>query len=678
MIFAAVGGYSPKASAQLPQTAPRATDRVSVADDRCRFALLIGINQYPKLKASEQLRGCLNDVELMRQLLTVHSGFEDESIVTLTDAQATREGITRELDLLQQRVLQCNRSGKAAQVVLHYSGHGSQVLDQMSGPLRDEPNFYDQTLVPYDAEKVGGEKDIRDDQLHQWACDIAANPRNRLFVVLDCCHSGTGLRGLKRYRRLDRTLPSPQQDRFAPIARPAALPVGAAVISACRSDQLEPEYDADGEPYGLLTYWVCRIATQNATATTVQLDKLSDELKRQYKELAKLQTSPEPQLEMSGAIATSNVLFVRPASERRFAPIVIGSSGDVTVNAGILDSVRVGDRFPVLDSLETTSGAAVGEIEFTRVGVSQSRGLITWSGNQQPPTKNGFWCEIRPASASSDSLSIALTNSQGESPDEILRQLPELRHSQINYVGQSSQTQHSIHLDDRQMVISRVISHASAEDGSSTSHVIARDGTFASKAQELVQRLVATEQFASMLLSENRTSQESEPLQVELVVGGIVDGQYKFSPVTPAADGLPTLKTGDVYALQISDPRARSRLLYASVIHIDPAFEMAVMCPTEFTATDPDQQRISMPDGLLTRSFVCNGDSLLPRNHPDFKAPQDGVHRALIIVSDQPPNLSQLFRVTQRASGTKTLGSKSISKPKDPWWTAKLISWKSE
>ncbi|MBN3927070.1 caspase family protein, partial [Nostoc sp. NMS4] len=55
-----------------------------------KLALLIGINQYPKIPA---LSGCLTDVELQRELLIHRFGFQGSDILTLTEEQASREFI---------------------------------------------------------------------------------------------------------------------------------------------------------------------------------------------------------------------------------------------------------------------------------------------------------------------------------------------------------------------------------------------------------------------------------------------------------------------------------------------------------------------------------------------------------------------------------------------------------
>jgi metacaspase-1 len=68
---------------------------------------------------------------------------------------------------------------------LHYSGHGSQVRD----PDGDRESGFDDTIVPVDFEQNG---QIDSDKLHRTL--VSALPANStLFVIFDCCHSGSAI-----------------------------------------------------------------------------------------------------------------------------------------------------------------------------------------------------------------------------------------------------------------------------------------------------------------------------------------------------------------------------------------------------------------------------------------------------------------------------------------------------
>ena len=68
---------------------------------------------------------------------------------------------------------------------LHYSGHGGQVRD----PDGDRDSGFDDTIVPVDFETNG---QIDSDKLHRTL--VSALPANStLFVIFDCCHSGSAI-----------------------------------------------------------------------------------------------------------------------------------------------------------------------------------------------------------------------------------------------------------------------------------------------------------------------------------------------------------------------------------------------------------------------------------------------------------------------------------------------------
>jgi hypothetical protein len=75
------------------QTAGDRYGRVLAQGTPRKLALLVGINEYPETGEYSALQGCITDVELQRQLLINRFGFNPKNILTLTDKQATRQGI---------------------------------------------------------------------------------------------------------------------------------------------------------------------------------------------------------------------------------------------------------------------------------------------------------------------------------------------------------------------------------------------------------------------------------------------------------------------------------------------------------------------------------------------------------------------------------------------------------
>ena len=81
-----------------------------------RYALLIGINRYVT-SAVPPLAGCLNDVSMMKKVLTQHCNFDETDVFILVDQAATRNGI---FDAFKELT---KKTTMADTVIIHYSGH---------------------------------------------------------------------------------------------------------------------------------------------------------------------------------------------------------------------------------------------------------------------------------------------------------------------------------------------------------------------------------------------------------------------------------------------------------------------------------------------------------------------------------------------------------------------------
>jgi hypothetical protein len=155
-------------------------------------ALLVGVGQYQEGSGWSTLNS-RNDVVLMDSVLRLH-GFQSKNIMSLTDAQATKAGISKAI-----RTHLTGKVQKGGMAVFHFSGHGQQVKDDNG----DEADGLDEALVPYDSPKYyqagryEGERLLRDDELQEslWQVRKKLGPDGMLLVILDACHSGTGVRG---------------------------------------------------------------------------------------------------------------------------------------------------------------------------------------------------------------------------------------------------------------------------------------------------------------------------------------------------------------------------------------------------------------------------------------------------------------------------------------------------
>ncbi|MGK7898545.1 MAG: caspase family protein [Xenococcus sp. (in: cyanobacteria)] len=112
-------------------------------------------------------------------------------------------------------------------LVFHFSGHGSQIRDRDGDELKDH---MDELICPYDMNWDNGF--ITDDMLNAIFTKLPSNVL--LEVVLDCCHSGNGLRDISLGRPAELGSENPTLYRYLPPP----------MDITCRSEGEEDELEA--------------------------------------------------------------------------------------------------------------------------------------------------------------------------------------------------------------------------------------------------------------------------------------------------------------------------------------------------------------------------------------------------------------------------------------------------
>lgn len=155
-----------------------------------RKALLIGIADYYALPSHSvkespkyDLKGPINDVTVIKNVLISLYGFSKHDIRTLTNESATKQSID---GAFHEWLIEGTDAGDL--VVFYFSGHGSRVEDFN----RDEVDGYDEVLLPYDMNPDGGYNILIDDELGLWLRKLHDR---QVVVIVDGCYSGGALRG---------------------------------------------------------------------------------------------------------------------------------------------------------------------------------------------------------------------------------------------------------------------------------------------------------------------------------------------------------------------------------------------------------------------------------------------------------------------------------------------------
>ena len=234
-----------------------------------KLALLVGINQYSPLNTNNthnnfpylDLQGCLTDVELQRELLIERYGFQAIDILTLTDAQATRENI--ENAFVEHLV---NQAQAGDVVIFHFSGYGSRIKI---------PSFSVSTALSPASEEMLGflpsdgltSEQVRNDLMQESLYLLARSLRtDKVTMILDCSHGKptSSFQGNLRTRSCLIPADSPPlqeidfQSKIATLAKTLGKKTKADLpgmtLAATSSPKVAVEFLGDGFSAGLFTY----------------------------------------------------------------------------------------------------------------------------------------------------------------------------------------------------------------------------------------------------------------------------------------------------------------------------------------------------------------------------------------------------------------------------------------
>ncbi len=330
-------------------------------------ALLIGVDAYAHVRP---LKGCVNDVHLMRSVLTETFGFPESNITMLVNDQATQAGVLAGFDALIAATTPDDI------VVIHYAGHGSQMTDREG----DEPSGMDSTILPIDSGRDPHENlDITDDEIH---LKLKALGEKTSFTTLifDSCHSGTITRDVSGAetrsvepdrRPVSELPPSPIPPGRLPRTRSGAsgwMPLGDkhVLISGCRDEEKSSEYfppEGGGTvAHGALTYFLCQQLRQATPGTTYR-----DVFERAAARVNGENAEQHPQIEGQADREVFGVTDVTPAT---FLRVAARQDSIVVLAAGAAHGLTVGSKYAVFpQGTKDPEGTPIGEIEVSDVHV---------------------------------------------------------------------------------------------------------------------------------------------------------------------------------------------------------------------------------------------------------------------------------------------------------------------
>jgi len=218
-----------------------------------RKALLVGINYLAHQKG--RLRGCINDVVNMKNLLTRY-GFTGPNVKVMTDDLQDRNMMPTKQNMMRELRALVASARPGDSLFFHFSGHGSQVVDTNG----DEDDGLDETILPCDYNTAG---QIIDDDLYDIL--VKGLPVGaRLTALMDCCHSGTGMDlpyvhvpgggGGSSSKKDKKKKKKKKKDKKVKGNASADSVADVVLFSGCRDDQTGADAFINGQATGAMTW----------------------------------------------------------------------------------------------------------------------------------------------------------------------------------------------------------------------------------------------------------------------------------------------------------------------------------------------------------------------------------------------------------------------------------------
>jgi hypothetical protein len=228
--------------------------RALAQPSRRKLALLVGINAY----AEHPLKGCLQDLQLQKQLLVHRFGFAPEDVVILSDGAATRAKLEETFEEHLQQ------AGEEDLVLFHFSGYGRQLFDSSQTDSQKQKFQANSTVWRNRALVLAGDgssgtsaADHRSNfplnELWLWMHRL---PAQHLVTVLDTSfnYPGTPKQGLLRVRALPTLKNEPSTAEWATDSKDAPTKPPGLVFLAADATQFAVEAHWYGFWAGLLSY----------------------------------------------------------------------------------------------------------------------------------------------------------------------------------------------------------------------------------------------------------------------------------------------------------------------------------------------------------------------------------------------------------------------------------------
>ena len=183
-------------------------------------ALVIGINYQGDDVTDNDLNGCVNDTKRLKSYLTNCCYFNEEEITVLcSPAETTKNAIQTQI----REIVFFSYKYPNTELWFSFSGHGSGVYSDTEEDKQSEvifPSDYKQNGIIFDT----------------WLKNHFVNrlhPSTKLFILMDCCHSGTNVNLPYQYTNKEELLiRNPNVSLLSTVVK----------LSGCQDQQTSVEY----------------------------------------------------------------------------------------------------------------------------------------------------------------------------------------------------------------------------------------------------------------------------------------------------------------------------------------------------------------------------------------------------------------------------------------------------
>ena len=650
-------------------------------------ALLVGCTTYDRLEASANLRGPINDVQMMRTMLIHRFQCPSDQVTALTEGRGESKRPTKAN--IMQAFKQLTESVKDGdQVVVLLSGHGSQQPnDDPDDPNDPEPDGLDEIFCPAD---IGGiERDgdtvrianaLSDDEIR---LQIGELGRKGAFVwiIIDSCHSGSAARGTEVYRQLapERLLPDAvlQQARQRARSRTRGVdardaspdkPQGSGKYVAIYAAQSHeptvemplPSDEVNARWRGLLTFTLAKVLAQSTRDLTYR--ELVQRIHAEYlHDLGRL--GPTPLVEGTGL---DQLVLGDAEAPRRSQLIVSHRNGpDWVLNGGRLHGLTKGtivavypapgkgEKDKVLGHLEIRAAQMVESfarpVAFEELPASET---LPVGGRCRPAQVNYGELALRVAVQADDDSSPTV--------EDVVKWVNRWRtelHIAVEYEEQPERADWLIRSSKGVSLIPAAGWTTKPKEGEGASDLGSGPDGEAAQAwlEDRLKRIARVHRLLKVggvcqkeaqrgwlddLLGEKRCDIKSNLERID-------EDSQKASPIEWSKQGI-TLANGDIVALQVKNT-GKERIDF-SVLFVDSRFGITPLFPQPGTVAD---NRLNPGTSLKVGPMRVQDDSL-------------GVEHIVVVATlakGQPVDLSWLAQDSIEQAKTATRGAAGFQHP---------------